>query len=185
MKIYTIIRENGGWDEWNMVKIDQIKDCSLTQAQIREQEWIDKLKPSMNSNNAHQTEELYKERKKIYDKKCYENHRKERIEKVKEYYEENKEKVKEYKAEYFKKNKEELAEKAKVYNEKNKEKIAETHAKYYQDNKEKWEEYNLNNKEKIAEINKTLITCECGCELTKNSLSRHLKSKKHINLSTK
>lgn len=74
-KIYTIIRDNGGWDTWNMVKIDEIKDCSLTESQIKEQEWIDKLKANMNTNNAHETEELFKERKQIEDKKYHENHK--------------------------------------------------------------------------------------------------------------
>lgn len=75
MKIYSIIRANGGWDTWNMVKIDEIKDCSLTESQIKEQEWIDKLKANMNTNNAHETEELFKERKQIEDKKYHENHK--------------------------------------------------------------------------------------------------------------
>ena len=148
MKIYSIIRANGGFHTWNMVKIDEIKDCSLIQAQIREQEWIEKLRPSMNSNKAHETEQTYKKRKKISDKKCYENHREARIAKVKNYYENNKEKVKDYKAEYYEKNKEII-------------------------------------KEIIKEKNNIKITCECGCELTKDALTRHLKTKKHINLVSK
>ena len=46
-------------------------------------------------------------------------------------------------------------------------------------------EYYEKNKEKINEKSKTKITCECGCEICKDCLNRHMKSKKHIDLMSK
>lgn len=69
-----------------------------------------------------------------------------------------------------KKNKEEMKEYSKKYRELNKDKI-----------KEMKKEYRKNNKDKISEKNKEKVTCECGSVLTQQHLSRHLKSKKHLN----
>jgi hypothetical protein len=56
---------------------------------------------------------------------------------------------------------------------------------YYEKNaeiiNEKNREYYEKNVEKIKEKQKEKITCECGCEIVKNKLSRHLKTKKHQN----
>ena len=43
-------------------------------------------------------------------------------------------------------------------------------------------EYYYNKKEQISETNKLRIKCECGCELTKCNLTKHLKSNKHKQL---
>ena len=82
--------------------------------------------------------------------------------------------------EYYEDNKEKAKEKAKEYRENNKEIIKEYRKEYYKNNKEKILEYYENNKEKILEKNKEKFTCSCGVILTKNSLSRHLKTKKHL-----
>ena len=57
-------------------------------------------------------------------------------------------------------------------------------------NKEHIKEYHENNKEHLKEYYKEYhknygsqkITCECGCEITRGSLSSHKKTTKHINL---
>jgi hypothetical protein len=85
---------------------------------------------------------------------------KEKLEKAKEYREENKEII-------LEKNKEILKEKNKIKYEKNKEILAE---------------YYINNKEIILEKRKEKTKCECGCEITKRGLNRHIKTEKHINL---
>ena len=85
----------------------------------------------------------------------------------KEYREDNKEKIAEHKKEYYEDNK----EKKKEYREQNKEHITEYMKEYYEDNKEK-----------ISERRKEKIVCECGIEITKTNLCRHLKSIKHIEL---
>ena len=109
-KIYTTIRENGGWDNWRMVIIEECGDITLTQARIKEEEWREKLKANMNSMPCYKTEEQQKERK---------------SERAKERYEENKEKMNELQREWRKKNKEKENERGREYREANKEKINE------------------------------------------------------------
>ena len=51
LKIYEIIRKNGGWDNWNMIEIASYNCKDSTEARIREQEHYDLLKPSLNIYN--------------------------------------------------------------------------------------------------------------------------------------
>jgi len=90
-----------------------------------------------------------------------------------------KEEKKEYKKLYRETNKDKKAEYDKEYKENNKYKILKKAKLYRETNKDKKAEYYKNNKEKINQK----ITCDCGCEINKMNLSRHLKSKKHQNLS--
>lgn len=48
-KIYKTIRENGGWDNWNMVEIAKYNCKDSTEARIKEQEHYEELKPLLNS----------------------------------------------------------------------------------------------------------------------------------------
>ena len=52
---------------------------------------------------------------------------------------------------------------------------------YQQHEKEYSAKYYEENTEKIRATGKEQITCTCGCVLTKNTLSRHKKSQKHLN----
>jgi hypothetical protein len=53
---------------------------------------------------------------------------------------------------------------------------------YYETNKGYYKEYRETNKEKISEYKKEKIKCECGCEITRDSLAKHKRTKKHIKL---
>jgi hypothetical protein len=55
---------------------------------------------------------------------------------------------------------------------------------YREKNSDKLKEYEKNrkNKEERLEKAKEKITCQCGCLICKFVLSRHMKSKKHMNL---
>jgi hypothetical protein len=85
----------------------------------------------------------------------------------KQYQEKNKEKLKEYNKLYYEKNKEYFKEYLKLYYEKNKEPLKEYSKRYYE--------------KKYYEINKRVI-CKCGCNISKNSMWRHVRSQKHTNL---
>ena len=118
-------------------------------------------------------------------KKEYREDNKEKIaEQNKEYKEANKEKIAEQNKEYKEANKEKIAEQNKEYREVNKEKIAEQNKEYYEQNKERIaeqnKEYREQNKEKIEEKAKVKIVCCCGSEVRKDSMHRHLKTKKHL-----
>jgi hypothetical protein len=176
---YKIIRLNGGWDNWDMVPIEEIKNCSLINAKIREQYYIDLNKSDMNKYKAYITEEQTKEEKKQY----YKENKEYFAEKSKIYYEENKEHHKEYIKIYYENNKEQLKDYNKEYRDNNKEKIVEKSKKYRDNNKEKIteknKEYRENNKEKIAEKSKEKMTCVCGSAFRFCAKSRHEKTKKH------
>ncbi len=142
--LYKTIRDNGGWENWRMVCIEECDETidSKRKVEAREEEYRIKLKANLNSNRCYLTEEQYKE----YDKERYKKN-KEKIneqhkeynkankERIKEYREANKEKIKkyyeEYTQEYYQKNKEKIKEKNKIYREANKEKLKE----YYQKKK--------------------------------------------------
>ena len=64
------------------------------------------------------------------------------------------------------------------YKIENKQKIQEYHKKWVMDNREKINERRRSNRAK----NRGKIKCECGCMTTKPHISRHRKTKKHIEL---
>ncbi len=92
----------------------------------------------------------------------------------------------EYHKDYYEKNKEFIKEKAQIFYENNKDKILEYHKNYHEQNREKilekHKQYYQETKEIQAEKAKQDITCECGCVLRIFKISRHRKTKKHIEL---
>jgi len=151
LKQYETIRNNGGWDEWEMVEIEKFKCKTKLEARIREQELIKQYNANLNSLNAFVTEEERKETKKRITEKF-------RIE--------NKEKIREQEKKYKEEHKEIISEQMKKYRQENKEKIFEKTKEYRENNKEKhqewqrvWREKNkeiLKEKRKIYEANKKL-----------------------------
>lgn len=89
---------------------------------------------------------------------------------------------KEYYKQYYTNNKEKKKEYKKQYYTENKDKIIEQNKQYYIENKDKFSEYKTENKDKISEYYKQKVTCECGCTVSRCSLTRHKKSKKHLKL---
>jgi len=112
-KIYQIIRENGGWDNWNMVLVEKFPCKDKFEACKRERELYEELDAKMNTIRPYATqgEQYYQE----YQKKYREEHKEVIAEKQKHYREENKEKHKLYYQEYSKQyredHKKEIAEK--------------------------------------------------------------------------
>ena len=146
-KLYTTIREHGGWCEFKMIEIGTAEQLTKRQAEKIEEEYRVKLNAKLNSHKCFCTQEEKKETiakyKKEYrqnnletfrahDKEYYNKNKEKRNEYSKEYRENNKEKL----AEYYEKNKEQLAEKQKEYYEKNKEKLAAQHKEYREKNKQ-------------------------------------------------
>ena len=60
-KIYQFIRSNGGWDNWEMVMIEQYKCESKLELLMRERYWLDELHADLNSYTPIQTKEERKE----------------------------------------------------------------------------------------------------------------------------
>jgi len=110
LKLYQFIRANGGWD--NFV-IEQLCKCDVERLSQVEQEYIDKLNPSLNSKRSYNTEEYTKKFNKEWNKEYYEKNKDKLIEKQSEYYYKNKDRIKEYNKEYRMKNKDKIRERRK------------------------------------------------------------------------
>jgi hypothetical protein len=106
-KLYTTIRENGGWDNWRMVIIEECGEITFTQARIKEEEHRVKLNGNLNERKCHITKEEKKERDNLYSKERRNDNLEFFRNRDKEYYENNKDKNKEYRE----KNKEIIEEK--------------------------------------------------------------------------
>ena len=48
-KIYKIINENGGWDNWEMIELEKYPCNDANEARKREKYWEDKLNPTLNT----------------------------------------------------------------------------------------------------------------------------------------
>ena len=101
LKVYKIIRENGGWDNWMMIEIEKHPCKDENEARARERHWYEVLNANMNTR----CPILDVDEKKQYEK---------------DYHEKNKDKLHEYKKEYYKKNIDKLLEDKKEYYRKNK-----------------------------------------------------------------
>jgi len=154
-KLYRTIRENGG--EWDMKPYKEYPCENKIQLLIEEERIRCELNADLNTNVCAiglSKEEYHKE----YIKEWRKANKEKIAEQTKEYYEQNKDKIaeknKERKKEYYKQNAEQIKEKAKEYKEQN--------------------------REQIAKKNAEKITCECGCIVSRISISRHKTSKKHL-----
>jgi len=96
---YLYIRENGGWDEWEMIAIETYPCKSKRELEIRERFYIETLKSKLNKNIPTRTQ--------------------------KEYIQDNKEKISERRKKYRQSIHTEILEKKKIYRENNHEKILE------------------------------------------------------------
>jgi hypothetical protein len=111
IKVYLSIRENGGWQNWNMIKICDYPCSNKREAEQQEDKYMLELKANINIHRA------YRNQKEFYE---------ENKDKFKEYKKANNEKIKEYQKEYHKQ-----------YSEDNKDKINQNKKKYYDNNKTK------------------------------------------------
>ena len=162
--VYQFIRDNGGWDEWQMIPIEIYPCNSNNELGIRERYHIELLKSKLNKVIPTRTDKEWvndnKEKKSEYSKRYYDNNREKIAERDKKHYEANKEIILEKKKEYYEVNKQIKLEKAKNYYENNKEKKI----KYQR-------QYNNANREKIK--------CDhCGSEIRKDYLKIHQNTKK-------
>jgi hypothetical protein len=94
-KLYHIIRENGNWDNWNFIVIEELPKHTKIQAHIREEYHRKELNANLNMVKAYITEEEIKEQKKEYNKEYRELNKDKIKKKDKEYYELNKDKINE------------------------------------------------------------------------------------------
>jgi len=179
--VYQIIRNNGGWDNWSMIQLEEHNCINKRDAEATEHSWIEKLSATLNSNKPYA---MCKEQPKLYKQSWYEEKKEYILEKSKQNYEENKEQKIEYQKKYFQENKEQIKTYQEEYREKNKEKLSDKKKEYREKHKEEaskaHKEWREANKEKLREKNSKIITCDCGKEYTFGNKIRHFQSKNHI-----
>lgn len=107
LKIYQVIKDNGGWDNCEMVPIEEYECENNTQARIREEYWRREYDAKMNSVKSYRTEK----EKDDYHKQYYINN-KETL--VKDYIEKKKEHILCWHKDYYNTNKKEILEKMKT-----------------------------------------------------------------------
>jgi len=179
-----IIRENGGWNNWEMVLIENFPCENDLQARSKEREWLEKLGATMNGQNPIATKEDIKiQYKKYYEEhreevkakstKYYAEHREELNAKATKYYAEHREEQNAKKAKYYEEHREELNAKATKYYAEHREEKKVSLAKYYE---EHCEEVKAKNRERSSKK----MTCPCGIEHRVGEKSRHIKTAKHI-----
>lgn len=113
-KIYQTIRDNGGWENWSMVMIEEHSCSGFEQARKRERQLYDELNANMNMLKPYVTAEERIECDKL-SRKIYDFKNKSVIA----------EQHKVWAGEYYQKNKDKIIAKVKKYGEENKLRIQE------------------------------------------------------------
>jgi predicted metal-dependent hydrolase len=101
-KVYTFIRANGGWDNWDMIMIENFPCNDSLDACKRERYWIEKLQATLNSVVPLRTQQEW-----------YKDNIEHIRERKQEWYEDNKEHIQKYHQEWYQENKETILEKLK------------------------------------------------------------------------
>ena len=179
--VYEFIRQNGGWENWTMLQIENIKCKDKREAEAKEQYWIEYLNSRLNSNKPYAK---CKEEPKLYKHDWYEDNKDYILEKAKNNYEENKEQKIKYQTQYAQENKEKISEYHKEYRKLNKETLAEKTKIYREEHKEEarisQKEWREKNKEILKAKQGEIVNCECGHQYTFGNRSRHFQSKVHL-----
>lgn len=123
-RLYQKIRENGGWDNW---EIKPIETVDKTSAGEREAFWFHELKATLNNNIPNQS---HKESHKIWIKN-------------------NPTYLHDYSVDYYAKNKEAIQERQKVYYSENKEKMNAISKAWFENNRERNRKYQMDRYYKI------------------------------------
>jgi hypothetical protein len=119
-KIYTTIRDNGGWENWQMIEIEKYPCADGNESRARERYWFEELQAKLNTNTPFREQGEY----------------------MKEYKEKNKEHIKEQTKEYREQNREKVLQRYKDYDLANKEKRSIASKERYHKNIDKIKEAN-------------------------------------------
>jgi len=163
-KIYRTIRENQGWQNWNMVCIEIMENTTKLEAEIREEQWRMNLQATLNDRmvtRGYMTREEYVKQHKEEYKDYYKEWQK-------QYYQSNKDHYKEYNKQYKEEHKDYYNEYNKQYREEHKDLI-----------KEQKKQYREKNQEQLRAQANQKHDCQCGGKYTNTNKANHSKSIKH------
>jgi hypothetical protein len=95
--VYQFIRENGGWENWCMIQIEEFSCNNLNEACARERHWIETLKATLNKQIPNGTKKEWREKHKIEMQEYQKQYRINNLELKKDndklYYQQNKDKL--------------------------------------------------------------------------------------------
>lgn len=111
---YQFIRDNGGYENWKMIKLYDYPCNSKRDAEAEEDKTMRELNSKLNSHRSFTTLEEKKEQHKKGNKQFFENNKNEILEHQKKYRENNKDIINEKRKIYYQTNKDILNEKRKV-----------------------------------------------------------------------
>ena len=110
-KKYQYIRDNGGWDNWNMIEVEKHNCNDGNEARAREEYWRSHFNAQLNTKRAYITVEQKKQYGIEYYKEYYEKNK----DKYLEYREDNKDNIQKQRKQYYKNNKDKILENMKTY----------------------------------------------------------------------
>ena len=165
LKVYQFIRNNEGFENFNMLEIEKYKALDKPDQAKRERYWLEFYNATLNSIIPSRTHKEY-----------YEENKEQIKEKIKVYCEQNIEHILKYQKEYYENNKEQIKEYNKIYYDENKEQIKEYYNKNAEEILKHKQEYYKKNKEQMNEK----FTCSCGSIYIKRCFKKHELTKKHI-----
>ena len=100
LPVYKFMRENGGWENWEMLWIKTLKCENAMEARSEERKCKEQLNATLNGNVPSRTFDEYRETNKDQIKEYAVEYRKNNKDKIKEYTERNKEHRKQYNKDY-------------------------------------------------------------------------------------
>jgi hypothetical protein len=152
--VYKFIRENGGWENFEMLEIIKYPCETKRELESKEREYIELLGGTLNGHIPTQT-----------PKEWYETNKTEILEKQQQYNIKNKEKISENCKEYYQAHKQTIIDRSKEWKANNREAVNKSEQKYRDKNKE---------------TRTATIMCGCGKNYTKQNKARHDKTQRHI-----
>jgi hypothetical protein len=136
-KVYQMIREYGGWNNWTMIEIEKFPCKDGNEARTQERYWFEQLGATLNMIYPIRSQKEYREENIEHIKEQKKTYYLENIDKIKKYHEENIEHIKERKKKYYLKHSEEYQEYRTKYNAEHREELNKKVAKYRADNRDK------------------------------------------------
>jgi len=160
--VYTFIRNNGGWENWNMEPLEEVCCNDKMGLNIIERKYIEDLGSTLNKNIPGRT--------KAESDKAYREANKEILnEKKRQWHWDNRETILIKNKKYYDENRDIILEKDRQRNIRDKVKRNALSRQYHEANKER-----LKAKKQVKH------TCACGTVYSHACKARHERSKKHI-----
>ena len=153
--VYRFIRDNGGWNNWDIYMIEQFSCTTKIAKEQVERGYIEELKPTLNKciPANYQTGD-------VYSKSEYK----------KQYYEHNRDHITEYKRQYQIHNTDKIKQSNRKQYERDKDKIMERVREYNESHKVERQEY----------LQRTIHCPQCDHMINLANRARHNRSNRHI-----